>query len=243
MGGALSSAASPLLIAELGPALGRLILPSDAPAAAGLLEHLAPVRLELATAVFERAGRARHALTRGDLRGAAEFLGAGGWEAEWERAAIAAALIVRERIDAALAKAGVGSGFPARRLQRAMVTEDEGEGIALRLRAAGAPLRVAEHALDLARTAGGWPDALISAARALESAWLALEESARAEEEAWHPEVARIASWHAARWPRWVAATVIVVLGGYIGLILGGYLPVPAPLAPAAHYWWTRVER
>lgn len=239
----MSSATTPLQIPELGPALGRLIVPLDAPSASGMLESLAPVRLELATALFERAGRARHAVVRGDARGAAEFLGAGGWEAEWQRAAAAAALIVRERIDAALAKAAVGSGFPTRRLQRVVVTDDEGEGIALRLRASGAPLRVAGQALDQARTAGGWPDALIATARALESAWLGLEESARAEEEAWHPEVARIASWHAARWPRWVAATAIVALASYIGLVLGGYLPVPAPLAPAAHYWWTRVER
>lgn len=239
----MSTAAGPLQIPELGPALGRLIVPSDSPAASGLLECLAPVRLELVTALFERAGRARHALTRGDARGAAEFLGAGGWEAEWERGALASARIIRERIDAALAKAGVGSGFPARRLQRAVVTDDEAEGIALRLRAAGAPLRVAEEALDQARTAGGWPDALIATARALESAWLELEASAREEEEAWRPEVVRVGSWRPARWPRWAAAGAIVTVATYVGLVLGGYVPVPAPLAPAAHYWWTRVER
>lgn len=238
----MSTVASPLQVPELGPALGRLIVPSDAPGAAGLLECLAPVRLDLATALFERAGRARHALSRGDARGAAEFLGAGGWEAEWERAAAAAAAVIRQRIDAGLERAGVGSGFPARRLQRLVVTDEEGDGIALRLRAAGAPLRVAGHGLDQARTAGGWPGAIIATARALESAWLGLEESARAEEDAWRPEVERIASWRPARWPRWAAAA-IVALATYFGLVLGGYLPVPAPLAPAAHYWWTKVER
>lgn len=235
--------AGPLQIPELGPALGRLTLPPEAPAAAGLLSWLAPVRLGLATALFERAGRARRALTRGDARGAAEALGAGGWEAEWEEAASSAARVLRERIDAALERAGAESGFPPRRLRRLVVTDEESEGIALRLRAAGAPLRVAGQALDRARTAGGWPDELIAAGRALESAWLGLEEAAHSEEEAWRPEVHRIAGWHPARWPRWLAAAAIVGFAAYVGLLLGGFAPVPAPLAPAAHYWWTRVER
>lgn len=240
MGGHLSSAA---VVPELGPALGRLILPADAPGRrpAGALD-LSGVRLALVTAVFEGAGEARAALSAGQGTRARELLAPVRWEQWWGEAAAAAAAQLRLHIDAAIGAAGRRSGYPPGRLRRELMTDDEAAGVALRLRAAGVPLGAPLSELGRAPDHAAWSDALIRSARALEESWAELEASVRDEEEAWEREPARIGAWRPARWPRWVAAGVVLTLTTWIGLVLGGYLPVPRPLTPAARAWWTRVE-
>ena len=237
--------AEPLLqVPELGPALGRLILPAGVPVSAppAPAPHLTDLRLALVTGLFDRAGKARAALSTGDAATATMLLAPEGWRELWNKAASGAALLVQSRIDGALGAAAARSRFPPRRFARLTVTPTEARSIELRLTACAAPL--AEPLAEVARTRGSaeWAGALVGAAQALELSWLALEGAAFEEEEAWQPEIARIARWRPARWPRWVAATLIVGAGFYIGLVLGGYLPVPAPLKGAAQFWWNRVE-
>ncbi|MFI5234737.1 MAG: hypothetical protein ACHQXA_03425 [Gemmatimonadales bacterium] len=237
--------ASRLTLPELGPALGRLVTPPGAPPGPppAPLPHLAKLRLELVTALFERAGSARQALAEGNARLAAERMGPAAWRALWNDFADRAAVLVRSRIDAALVRAAAESLFPVRRLERLRVTDAEAAGIALRLSGAGAPLAIALEQLNRSFTGDGWMTELIQAARGLEEGWFALEAAAAMEEEAWLPEAVRLRRWHSARWPRRVAAGIVVAGALYAGLVLGGYLPVPGALRPAAQYWWGQVER
>lgn len=235
--------ALPLRVPELGPALGRLILPSGVAVSSppAPLPHLALIRLGLVTELFDLGGVARAELDRGNAAGAVQRLAPEAWRHLWDAAAVQAAALVRTRIDAELVRAAGISGFPLRRLGRLAVTDAEAESIALRLAACAAPLVGALEEVARARTAGGWPDAVVRAAQALEVSWLELESVAAAEEAAWRPEVARIAGWKPARWPRWVAAGVLIAVATYAGLVLGGYLPVPGFLRPAAQLWWNKV--
>lgn len=242
----MTSPATPILrVPELGPALGRLVLPPGATAGTSPapLATFDPVRIALVTSLFDRAGKARQALAEGDARGAVQALGPSAWRGLWEGAARDATAIVRARIDASLDAAAARSGYPLRRLARLHVSDDEAAGMALRLAAAGRPLAPALARLERAATDGAWDEALVAAARALESAWIGLEASAADEEAAWAPEAGRLEAWRPPRWPRRTAAAVVVAAALYAGLLLGGYLPVPRPLLPAANYWWSHLER
>ncbi|MGH7580073.1 MAG: hypothetical protein ACREM9_07875, partial [Gemmatimonadales bacterium] len=75
----------------------------------------------------------------------------------------------------------------------------------------------------------------------LEAAWLALEEAAVVEQREWQADVARIRSWHLPRWPLWLLTAVLLAGATYLGLVLGGYLPVPPRLAGFAEFWWSRL--
>ena len=233
----------PLRVPELGPALGRLILPSGVPVSSppAPLPYLAEIRLDLVTALFQLGGAARQELDRGNIAGAVQRLAPEAWRHLWDAGAARAAAVVRTRIDADLVRAAEASGFPLRRLQRLAVTDGEAESIELRLAACAAPLMVALEEVVRTRTAGGWPDAVTRAAQVLEVSWLELESKAAAEEAAWRPEAARIGGWKPARWPRWVTAGVLIAAATYAGLVLGGYLPVPGILRPAAQLWWDKV--
>ncbi|HEU5358062.1 MAG TPA: hypothetical protein VFU45_02990, partial [Gemmatimonadales bacterium] len=197
---------------------------------------------DLVTRLLELAGAARADLERGETTASVRRLAPDAWRARWESAAAAAAAVVRTRIDEEMVRAAGRSGFPLRRLLRLAVSDDEARSIELRLSACAAPLAVALEGVARASAGAGWPDAMVRAAQALEVSWLELESVAVAEEHAWRPEVDRIAHWRPARWPRWVAAAAVLLVTGYAGLVLGGYLPVPAPLRPAARVWWDKVE-
>ena len=74
--------------------------------------------------------------------------------------------------------------------------------------------------------------------RRLETAWLAMEQRAVQEEGAWGPEIARLAAWRPSPWPRRIVAGVLLVVFTYVGLVLGGYLPVPPGGEQVAEWWW-----
>lgn len=84
-----------------------------------------------------------------------------------------------------------------------------------------------------------WREALLASARRLESAWLALEQRALAEEQAWIPSAGSLAAWHPSPWPRRLIAGVAVVFFLYTGLVLGGFLPVPPGGKAVAEWWWS----
>nr|MBA2626717.1 hypothetical protein [Gemmatimonadales bacterium] len=92
-----------------------------------------------------------------------------------------------------------------------------------------------------ARNAAGlaqWHDALGAVSRKLEASWLGLEGAADEEERAWASAIERVRTWRRPQWPLWIITAILLGSAAYLGLVLGGFVPVPAVLAPMANYWW-----
>jgi len=232
------AAPAPLAVPELGPSLGRLIVPRR------LEDPWVPVddvRETLATDVMRKAGAARRAAATGDAAGAARLVAPGTWQEAWERAVRRAAERVAAAIDAEIEHTAWRVRMPRRKWRRWLLTPGERRAVAVRLALGGAPLGTALAALGRSaerlavdggdQAALAWQDALRLAARRLEAAWLALEAAVAAERERWAPEWAEIAAWRPSLWPvvlPWVPVAAALV---WLGLLLGGYLPAPAWLA------------
>jgi hypothetical protein len=237
------------VVPELGPSLGRLVDPP--PSVRGALRvSLDDIRLELVTGLFELAGAGRSFAASGDPDGAIASLGRVAWLGLWEKAVATAASRVAGEANAGLRLAAEESRFPARRLRALALTDEDTRAIGARLGSGGAPFVAALDLLEQAvRTTGSargrrpdgaqaWRAALGTAARRLESAWLALEAAARTEQERWAAEIALVRAWRRPTWPVWLVTAVVVGAATYLGLVLGGYLPVPAPLEGFAAFWW-----
>jgi hypothetical protein len=248
----MASSSDVWLVPELGPSFGRLVDPP--PAAPGALRvHLEDVRLGLVTGVFDLAGAARSFAAAGDHEGAVASLGRGEWLRLWEAAVETIAARIAAEANAGLRLAAAESRFPVGRLRRLALTEQDTRAIGARLGSGGAPFVAALDALEQAahstsgaragRAAGAraWQASVGAAARRLESAWIALEQVARSEQERWAAEVAGVRAWHRPTWPVWLVTAIAVGAAAYLGLVLGGYLPVPPPLQPIATFWWTHL--
>src|SRR5438093_772661 len=74
-------------------------------------------------------------------------------------------------------------------------------------------------------------EALRSAARRLEAAWLALEAVVAEEERRWSPELESLERWRPSLWPLLILWTPVAAALVWLGLALGGYVPAPAWLA------------
>jgi hypothetical protein len=83
--------------------------------------------------------------------------------------------------------------------------------------------------------------ALTGVARRLESAWLALTEAAKTEQQRWRSEIEWVRLWQRPRWVLWLISALVLALLTYLGLVLGGYLPVPGLLTGVAEFWWNRL--
>jgi len=234
------------LIPELGPLLGRIAVPEGP--ASGLVP-LDDIRLTLVSELFDLGGAAREFAASGDVPGAIQSLNRQGWLAAWERAVDAAAERVAGRIEARLRSAAAESRLPAKRLARALLSEDERRGIAVRIGIGGASLVDTLDAMEplarrAARDPGGiddWRVALAGVARKADSAWGALEQAAAREEAAWQEDVAQVRAWRRPRLPLWIITTAVLVLALWLGLMLGGFVTVPDPLRPLAEWWWARL--
>lgn len=221
---------------ELGPALGRLVHPGSA---GGIDLLLAPVRLSLVTRLLAAAGQARGALAAGDAAAARQALAPAAWAALWDRAAEEAAAQLIRRLDDRITAAAVAARMPAWRVDRHRVTAAEHRAIHARLGAgAGALLRAAGELEHVA--APQWGPQVLATTRRLESAWSALTAAAERELAEWEPDIESVASWRRARWPLWTFTAVLLGAALWAGLVLGGYLPVPALLAPVADMVWGR---
>jgi hypothetical protein len=123
-----------------------------------------------------------------------------------------------------------------------LLSDADVRAIAARLGSGGAAFVAALDGLEQAArgtwSAAAWQAAITAAARRLESAWLALEEASRLEQANWAAEIARVRDWHRPTWPLWVVTGVVLAAAAYLGLVLGGYLPVPPPLRGFARFWW-----
>jgi hypothetical protein len=242
--------ASSGLIPELGPALGRLC--NRAHPASGRWVGLDDIRLDLATRIFELAGAARAFALADDRAAAVSSLNRQAWLTEWERAVGATTERITRAVNLRFDSAGREARLRAARRTELLLAEPDRLAISGRLGAGSLPFL---HALDeleqvvpSASASGArgdaavaeWQEKLLSAARRLESAWLALEAAAQREESLWSPEIARVRSWRRPTWPLWLVTGLVLAVVTYLGLILGGYLLVPAPLLPLAHEVWAR---
>ncbi len=230
----------PLRVPELAPSLGRVIVARhrDAP-----WVPLDDIREELATAVLELAGEGRGAAAREDRDQVLEVTGRRAWAAAWDRAVRRAAARVVDALDAEIARTARQVRLPRRRLRRHLLASAEKRAIAARLGTGGAPFVAALDELDAAgaRVQGAtvldknahadWQEALRTAARRVEAAWLALETEVEEERRRWTPEIAGLARWRPPLWPLAVLWAPLAAAIIWLGLVLGGYLPAPVWLA------------
>jgi len=156
-------------------------------------------------------------------------------------------------VNARMRAAAVESRLPERRLQPLLLTPKDIRAIGSRLGSGGAGFVSALDALEQtvpAASASGsrgrmgqeeWQVALAAAARRLESAWLALCESAWREQERWKQDIERVRTWKRPTLVLWLATALVLLLLGYLGLVLGGYLPAPGPLEGLANLWWNHL--
>jgi hypothetical protein len=241
-------------VPELGPSLGRLGDPPVAPVSPGPLSiGLEDIRLDLVTGIFDIAGAARSFAVAGDRQGAVASLGRVAWLGLWERGVAAAAQRLADVVNARLREAAAESRLPPSRLATFLLNPEDVRAVASRLGSGGASFVSALDALEQtvpAAAASGararlgqeeWQVALATAARRLESAWLALTEAAQREQSRWMVEVERVRAWRRPRWPLWVLTLALLLALGYLGLVLGGYLSVPTPLRGIAEWWWSHL--
>lgn len=241
-----------MTVPELGPSLGRLADPPLGRTDRGSLDLiLDDIRLEMVTGLFETAGAARSFAAAGDRQGAIASLSRVAWLALWERAVAASAERLAEVVNGRLVEAAAESRLPAKRLDAIRLKSEDVRAIASRLGSGGAGFVSALDALEQTvpgAAASGtrgqagqdeWQRTLAAAARRLESAWLALMANARVEQDRWKAEIERVRAWRRPTWPVWLLTAVTLALVTYLGLVLGGYLPVPGWLRPLAELWWS----
>ena len=230
----------PLRVPELAPSLGRVLVPRR------LEEPWVPlddIREELATRVMELGGEARAAAAREDRDRVLDAVSRRAWLGAWEAAVRRAGQRVTAALDGEIERAARRVRMPRRARRRRLLAASEKRAIVARLAAGGEALVAALDALDavavrvreasvLDKAAhADWQEALRTAARRLEAAWLALETQVADEERRWAGEIDAVARWRPSLWPLVVLWTPLAVALAWFGLVLGGYLPAPAWLA------------
>lgn len=229
-----------LEVPELGPSLGRLIVPRRATEPWVPLDD---VREALATGVMECAGVARREASNGAQARALVALDRDAWTRAWEDAVHRAADRIVGVLDQMLETEAKRVRMPRSRQRQLIVSPVERRAIAARLAGGGDTL---EDALDqvalatdaLARTWPGdaatraeWSAAQQAAARRLEAAWLTLEAQVELERARWTGELEAVKAWRPSLVPVFVIWTPLAAAAVWLGLVLGGYFPAPQWLA------------
>lgn len=248
------ASADPWVVPELGPSLGQLVDPPLMRSERGSLDLiLDDIRLELVTGIFELAGAARSFAASGDRQGATSSLSRVAWLGLWERAVAASAERLAEVVNARLGEAAIESHLPARQLEGFRLKAEDVRAIASRLGSGGAGFVSALDALEQtvhgAAASGSrgragqedWQRTLAAAARRLESAWMSLAAGARVEQDRWKGEIERVRAWRRPTLVLWLLSAGVLAVATYLGLVLGGFLPVLPPLRPLAEFWWSHL--
>jgi hypothetical protein len=242
---------SATLVPELGPALGRLCVRRTSPGPRWV--RLDDIRLQVATEVIELGGAARAFAAADDRPAAVSSLNRQAWLVEWERAVAEASDRIAQAVNARLEAAGREARLPARRRRELALSDADRRAISGRLGAGGFAFLQALEVLEQlvpAVSAGGtradaavreWQEAVLGVARRLESAWLELESAALREEALWTPEIEQVRAWRRPTWPLWLVSAVLLAGATWLGLVLGGYLPVPPALRGFAEAVWQRL--
>ena len=246
----LAPSPSSLLVPELGPSLGCLVAPrpgQPGPASPWLI--LDDLRLGMVTQLFELAGDARRWSAEGERQLALATLNREAWQEIWRNTVHIAAARTAAVLSYRLAAAAREARIPRRRARNLALTNDEVEALAARLDSGSGPLLRALFEIDLAAHAVrseqaatqqvlAWQEALGTAARRLEAAWIELEVQLSREWQRWEVEVEELRRWRRPLWPLVAGGLVLLVLCGYAGLVLGGYVPVPGPLRELVNRIW-----
>jgi len=229
----------PVRVPELGPSLGK-ILTGSGRAVAPVVERQ---RLALLARLIEASGEARRLAAEGQRDGAIAALGLPVWLDAWEQAAGTIARAMIERANTTLDAHARAVRMPRRLRRKVLLDSAEARGLTGRLGACGADLVPALDALqargDALRRATAaernalddWHHALLTAARRMEAAWLALEEQLEAEEVRWRQVAATVAAWRRPLWPVFAIGLPALAAALWLGLVLGGYVPSPAWLS------------
>ncbi|UCF40028.1 MAG: hypothetical protein JSW43_09830 [Gemmatimonadota bacterium] len=239
----------PLRIPEVGPSLGKIVTGTGRDP--GGLE-LDMIRHRLTTRVFEAAGEARRLASRDERRAAVATVGRTMWLEAWDEAVAGVADLMLMRIAARLDAEARAVRMPRRRRQRLQLGAAEQGALAARLGSAGAGLVPALDLLEervapaLGATAlereamEAWRDALMTAARRLEEAWLELEVAIEAEWSHWNRVADEVARWRKPLWPVLIAAAVAIAGAAWLGLVMGGYIAAPPWLQDAWRWVFRR---
>jgi len=223
-----------MIIPELGPLFGTLIEPAD-PGSEDAELNL--VRLSMVGALFERAGSARRLLASGDESGARTAFGPRVWVQIWDDAAERSAAVLAQRIDRQIRQAAAYSRYPRKRLTQQLPSPEDRRILAARLSAAGIGLESAAPVLE--SPGGEWQEAQRRMAGEIEQSWHRLVRTAHEELAFWEGRSRAIRDWRRPWWPLLLGGGVALALSTWVGLMLGGYLPVPEPLRPAADWVWS----
>jgi len=230
----------PLRVPELAPSLGRVLVPRR------LEEPWVPlddIREELATRVLELGGEARAAAGREERDRVLEALSRRAWLTAWDAAVRRVGDRVIGALDQEIERAGRRVRMPRRPRRQRLLAGAERRAIVARLAAGGETLVAALDTLDAVAgrvreasvldkgTHAEWQEALRSAARRLEAAWLALESQVDDERRQWAAEIEAITRWRPSLWPLVLVWAPFAAALIWLGLVLGGYLPAPAWLA------------
>jgi len=233
----------PVRVPELGPALGKLLTGTGRTTDAPLDRH----RVAMLGRLVEASGEARRLAAEGARPEAVRALGLELWLDVWEQAVTGIARDLVERVNGRLDAEARAVRMPRRLRRRVPLDAAEVRGLTGRLGAAGAGLVAALDDLQargatlLAATATDrsaleeWQRALLTAARRLEAAWLALEEQLADETARWREAVALVAAWRRPLWPVAAVGVPAAVAAVWFGLVLGGYLRSPAWLERVWH--------
>ncbi len=227
----------PLRVPELGPYLGKL--------ASGVERgpdwiRLDSIRYKLVTKIFEAAGTARRLAANGERAAALSVVGRASWQEAWEESVSGVAEVLLEHVSQHLDAEAIVVGMPHRLRRRLAPGAAERRSLVARLGSAGSRLISVLDRLELA-AAGAleatalqrdvvehWQEALRSAARQLEDAWLSLEQAVGQESIYWSQEADRVAQWKKPVWPVVLVSTVALGWAIWFGLIFAGYTRPPA---------------
>ena len=218
---------------EIGPLLGGMVTP--APEHFTGVPGLDEARLELVSTILSHAGLARERRAQGDSAGSAAAIEGRLWLEAWRTAAGAAAERLIDEVTARLNAAAIVSRMPTRRLARELPGEEDRRVLRARLDAAGMGLEAAAANLQGPSLR---IDHLRRVAGELELAWAALCRVVRVELGTWDDRVARVRAWRRPWTAFAVGSAIALALATWLGLILGGFVPVPDWLRPFAEWAW-----
>ena len=222
------------MIAEIGPFLGHLASP-DAPGSRDA--ELEPVRLQLLSALFERAGASRHRFAAGDVDAGRAALSREAWLGIWEEAVDGTAAALLSGIERRLREAAAVSRIGSRKVAALLPGAEDRRILAARLASAGMGLE--DATLELARTDHDWEESVRRTAGELTGAWDQMLLLARQERSFWDRRVADVKAWKRPWRPLVLLTAALLLIAGWLGLVLGGFLPVPGFLRPVTDWYWS----
>ena len=226
----------PLRVPELGASLGKLVTGTGRDPG-GL--SLTSIRYQLVTRILEAGGEARR-LGATEERSAAIFaVSPVFWLNAWEGSVNAVGAMVLELVSRKIMTEAARVRMPESKVARFLPSPTERRALTARLGSAGTGLVAVLDDLERKGAAAlvatalerpvleAWEDALRTAGRRLEDAWLLLEDRVETELARWNPIVREVSRWRRSLAPVLITGGVLLVVAVWLGLAVGGYIPAP----------------